>query len=182
VSSPGPKSSGGRPAWHWSPRSLNSVSTPSLDAEDMTTNATVANPAAIPVTIVLGHPPDCDGFVRPGLPLGYAYVDQLRLGDAFRFTSRGSDADVRVAAHEPFALDEEAGHLDGTGCCESTPVRGWHVVRDWLEPRGHRAQKVGVAGGCHRAVPQCARQVRPASGEGQECRHRGLDVDVAAGI
>ena len=56
-----------------------------------------------------GHPPDCDGFVRPGLPVGYVYVDQLSLGDAFRFTSRGSDADVRVAAHEPFAVDEETG-------------------------------------------------------------------------
>lgn len=56
-----------------------------------------------------GRAPDCEGFVRPGLPLGYVYVDQLRLGDAFRFTSRGSDADVRVAAHEPFALDEETG-------------------------------------------------------------------------
>ena len=56
-----------------------------------------------------GRPPDCKGFLRPGLPLGYVYVDQLRLGDAFRFISRGSDADVRVAAHQPFALDEETG-------------------------------------------------------------------------
>jgi hypothetical protein len=125
-----------------SPRRLNSASTPSPDAEGMTTNATATNPAVSPATVVLdplfgevlrpedlpvralqlpcarcgrtsaahgGHPPDCDGFVRPGLPLGYVYVDQLNLGDAFRFTSRGSDADVRVAAHEPFALDEETG-------------------------------------------------------------------------
>ena len=56
-----------------------------------------------------GRAPDCEGFVRPGLPVGYAYVDELRLGDAFRFTSRGSDADVRVAAHEPFVLDQEMG-------------------------------------------------------------------------
>ena len=28
---------------------------------------------------------------------------------AFRFISRGSDADVRVAAHQPFALDEDTG-------------------------------------------------------------------------
>jgi hypothetical protein len=56
-----------------------------------------------------GRAPDCEGFRRPGLPPGYVYVDQLQLGDAFRFTSRGSDADVRVAAHEPFALDEETG-------------------------------------------------------------------------
>jgi hypothetical protein len=56
-----------------------------------------------------GHAPDCAEFVRPGLPLGYVYVDQLRRGDAFRFVSRGSDADVRVAAHQPFALDEVTG-------------------------------------------------------------------------
>lgn len=56
-----------------------------------------------------GRPPDCEGFLRPGLPLGYVYVDQLRRGDAFRFVSRGSAADVRVAAHQPFALDEETG-------------------------------------------------------------------------
>ena len=37
------------------------------------------------------------------------YVDQLRLGDAFRFISRGSDTDVRLATHQPFALDEETG-------------------------------------------------------------------------
>ena len=54
-------------------------------------------------------PAGLQGFLRPGLPLGYVYVDQLRLGDAFRFISRGSDADVRVAAHQPFALDEETG-------------------------------------------------------------------------
>ena len=58
-----------------------------------------------------GRPPDCEGFQRPGLPLGYVYVDQLRVGDAFRFVSRGSDAAVRVAAHQPFALDEETGLL-----------------------------------------------------------------------
>ena len=56
-----------------------------------------------------GRPPDCEGFLRPGLPLGYVYVDQLRPGDGFRFISRGSDADVRLAAHRPFPLDEETG-------------------------------------------------------------------------
>jgi hypothetical protein len=56
-----------------------------------------------------GRPPDCEGFLRPGLPLGYVYIDQLRRGDGFRFTSRGSDADVRLATHQPFPLDEETG-------------------------------------------------------------------------
>lgn len=76
-----------------------------------------------------GRPPDCKAFLRPGLPLGYVYVDQLRLGDAFRFISRGSDADVRVAAHQPFALDEDTGLMQVRSSMRGAAADVVHLVQ-----------------------------------------------------
>ena len=58
-----------------------------------------------------GMPPDCEGFLRPLLPSGHAYVDELSEGDWFRFLSRNGQPTARVARHRPFDLDEETGLL-----------------------------------------------------------------------
>ena len=58
-----------------------------------------------------GMPPDCEGFVRPLLPSGHAYVDELAEGDWFRFLSRNGQPTARVARHQPLDLDEETGLL-----------------------------------------------------------------------
>ena len=58
-----------------------------------------------------GIPPDCEGFVRPVLPAGHAYVDELAEGDWFRFLSRSGQPAARVARHQPLDLDEETGLL-----------------------------------------------------------------------
>lgn len=58
-----------------------------------------------------GRPPDCDGFVRPRLPSGHAYVEDLRTGDRFRFRSGLGPAPARVAHERPQDVDESMGLL-----------------------------------------------------------------------
>ena len=58
-----------------------------------------------------GRPPDCDAFVRPRLPSGHAYVEDLRPEDRFRFLSALGLATVRVALDRTHELDESMGLL-----------------------------------------------------------------------
>jgi len=75
-----------------------------------------------------GRPPDCGAFLRPVLPVGHAYVEDLRPGDRFRFLSSVGPASVRVAHDRPGVLDVSMGLLQLRSGTPSSP-ESVHLVQ-----------------------------------------------------
>ena len=80
--------------------------------------------------VILGHhrPSSvCPGFVRPGLPQDYAYVDQVEIGRRFRFLSRQFEECTRTLLSRECCVADHVVRIESAAdrCAPAT-----HWVQD----------------------------------------------------